>query len=137
MGLVKNLVIGGGIVGIGYLLLKSNSASAAPPPGASTPGNPPGWTPPAGAVLKALPPSASSLGFALQSARYPADPGQPQGYFLIVWTPNDTSTYIALFWPNATSVTPATPAVMAKGSTPQSDALLSSLSTIIPAVVGA
>ncbi len=135
MGLVKNLAIGGAIVGVGYLLLKSKAASAASP-SASTPGNPPGWTPPAGAVLKALPPSASSLGFALQSARYPSDPGQPPGYFLIVWTPNDPSTYIALFWPNSTGPTAATPAVMAKGATPQSDALLSSLSTIIPAVVG-
>ena len=134
MGLVKNLVIGGAVVGVAYVLLKSNSASAASSP--SMPGTPPGWTPPAGAVLKALPPSASSLGFALQSARYPADAGQPQGYFLIVWTPNDPNTYIALFWPNSTGDMAATPAVMSKGTTTQSDALLSSLSTIIPAVTG-
>lgn len=132
MGLVKNLVIGGAVVGVGYLLLKSNAANAAPSP----PGTPPGWTPPAGAVLKTLPPSASSLGFALQSARYPADPGQPPGYFLIVWTPNDVNTYLALFWPNSTGDMAATPGVMSKGTTPQSDALLSSLSAIIPAVTG-
>ena len=133
MGLVKNLVIGGAVVGVGYLLLKPKTASAA----ATTPGAPPGFSFPQGAVLKALPPSASSLGFALQSARYPADPGQPPGYYLVVWTPNDLSTYIALFWPNSTGPTAATPAVMAKGTTTQSDALLSSLSTIIPAVTGA
>lgn len=127
MGLGKILIIGGAVAAGAYVLIKH--ANAAPVPGASVP---PGWVPPASAIVKNLAPSATPVNKPLTLASWPADPGQPPGQFLLIWDASNANSYVALFYPqDATTGKPSsTPAVMAKGNTADSATILASLAAI-------
>lgn len=120
MGSGKLLVIGGLGVGLAALFLHSSEAHAAVPPG---------WAPPAGAVRLNFPATGGGIGLTI--ADWAAEPGQPQGRFSLIWDPKDPQSFVALFWPAAT---PAQPAVMATGSTVNSQLILSTVPNLIAAM---
>lgn len=133
MGLGKILVIGGVVAGGAYLLMKH--ASAASP--VTTASVPPGWTPPAGATVVNLQPAATPVNKPLTLASYPAAAGQPPGQYVIIWDASNANSFVALFYgQDATGKPSSTPAVMAKGTTPDSDLILSQIATISGAVQG-
>ncbi len=127
MGIGKVLIIGGLIGGAGYLLLKNSSAASAPP-GRSVP---PGWSPPGTAVVVELAPAATPVGVPLALASWPADPGQPQGNFLLIWNTAAPTTFVALFYPKDSSgAVSKVPAVMQMGTDAGSKQILDQLAQI-------
>lgn len=136
MGLGKILIIGGVVAGGAYLLMKNSAAAggANPVTGASVP---PGWAPPASAtVVNLAAGSVASLNKPLTLASWPADPGQPPGQYVVIWDASNALSFVALFYPAdpVTGKPSSTPAVMAKGSTSDSDLILAQIATISVAV---
>jgi hypothetical protein len=119
---VKVLVLGA--LGVGGLLLLSKHSSAASSSGG---GVPPGWQPPAGATLTTFPATGPG-GIAIKVAGWQAAAGQPPGRFLLVWDPNDPQSFVALFFPAAT---PQTPAVMATGTTTNTQLIMSTIPALL------
>ncbi len=134
MGLGKVLLIGGVVAGGAYLLMKHASA-ASPVTGPSVP---PGWTPPPGATVVNLQPAATPVNKPLTLASYPADPGQPPGQYVVIWDASNPVSFVALFYGQdaSTGKPSSAPAVMAKGTTSDSDLILSQIATISGAVQG-
>lgn len=134
MGLLKVLVIGGVVAGGVYLLTKNSSAASANPvTGASVP---PGWTPPASATVVNLQPASTPVNKPLTLASWPADPGQPPGQYVLIWDASNANSFVAIFYAaDPVSGKPSsTPAVMAKGTTADSDLILAQIATISGAV---
>lgn len=125
----KVLLVGG--VGLGAYLLLTRSASASSA-GSSVP---PGWTPPPGAIVVNLAPSATPVGVPLTLASWPAAAGQPQGNFVVIWNTAEPGTFVALFYARLSNGNvSSTPAVMAKGSTAASQTILDKIGAISAAV---
>lgn len=139
MGALKVVLIAGAVGGVAYLLLKNANAASASPSPQPLPGNvpsvPPGWTPPTGAIVVQLVPSATPLNVPLALASWPADPGQPAGTYIVIWNTAVPTTFAALFYAMQADGTPAkVPAVMAMGTDDASAKLVSSIAMISAAV---
>lgn len=131
MGILKIALIGGAVVGVGYVVMKK--ANAASTPNTSVP---PGYTPPASATVVQLAPNAvSGIAVPLTLASWPADPGQPAGGYILIWNTQNPQSYVALFYAaKADGSAGSTPAVMSMGTDPDSQLMLNQLASISAAV---
>lgn len=136
MGTGKLLLIGAVVAGGAYLLMKrANAASAAPIQTSSAPSVPPGYTPPSNAIVVNLTPAATPLNLPLTLASWPADPGQPQGQFILIWNTANPQTFAALFYAKAADGTmAATPTILSMGTDPASMTIANSIAQISAAV---
>ncbi len=121
MGAGKLLLIGGLGVGAAALFMHAKTAHASVPAG---------WHPPAASVRLDFPATGPGT-IGLTIADWAAEPGQPPGRFTLIWDPNDPQSFVALFWAAAT---PATPAVLAMGSTPNSQLILATVPGLVAAM---
>lgn len=130
MGILKLALIGGAVVGVGYLIVKNASASS---PNTSVP---PGYKPPDTAtVVQLAPNSVSGIAVPLTLASWPAETGQPAGGYMLIWNSANPQSYVGLFYPAKADGTPGSvPALMSKGSDADSQAMLNQLASISAAV---
>lgn len=112
-----------GVVGLGLALGVAAIANASSKK--SSGGVPPGWTPPAGAVVAKF--SNTIVAKPLNIAAWTAAPGQPAGHFQMFWAPSDPQTFLVLFWPDGQ----ATPALMDVGTTPESITLQQAIPQLV------
>jgi hypothetical protein len=113
------LILLGVVAGGAALLLLHGKANAASVPA--------GWNPPPGAVTVNMPANGPGT-IGLKASSWAADAGQPAGKFLLIYDPQNTQSFVALFFPAAT---PTSPAVMATGSDTNSQLIMQTVPTIV------
>lgn len=131
MSLLKFVLIGGAVAGVGYVVMKK--ANAASTPNTSVP---PGYTPPASAtVVQLAPNSVQGIAVPLTLASWPADVGQPAGGYMLIWNTQNPQSFVALFYPaKADGSAGSTPAMMSMGKDADSQLMLNQLAAISAAV---
>lgn len=120
----KILLLGLVAGGAALVLLGNKNANASGLGGSV----PKGWNPPAGATVTVFPANGPGT-IAIKAAGWQAEAGQPAGRFLLVWDPNHSESFVALFFPAATPNGP--PAILAAGTDTNTQLILSSIPSIL------